>query len=120
MSKRVLIVEDDEDHRDYYSVIFSELGLDFTFAENGREGLEFLDSDQNVDLIMLDLVMPVMGGIEFIQKLRTEKKINIPVLVATVNSPPCNDEWMKTAVQGCYNKLSGGDALKEMVTEIIS
>ena len=52
-------------------------------AYNGKEALEVLDKDEP-DLILLDLIMPVMGGFEFLERLRKDKKrTRIPVIVYT-------------------------------------
>ncbi len=52
-------------------------------AENGKEGLEILNKKW-VDLVFLDINMPVMNGIEFMQRMREERKLDtVPVIVVS-------------------------------------
>lgn len=64
-----------------------DLGLDpISEAANGQEALDFLSSN-TVDLILTDLNMPVMGGIELVRRLKESKDYStIPVIVITTES----------------------------------
>ena len=83
----ILVVDDDkEDHlilQDY----FSEIGLNdyLTYKENGKEALDFLESlpEQNLpDLIVLDLNMPILNGVQTLLQLkRSPRYKNIPVII---------------------------------------
>ncbi len=82
---KVLIVDDDEDLHTLYTLYLQGESFKILQAFNGVQGLEVLDKEQP-DLIVLDMIMPVMDGEEFITKLRQERKItNIPVIIASVN-----------------------------------
>ena len=85
MTEPVLIVEDDEMQRQMLSTLLRRK-MDFKSyeAEHGRQALEILKSDQgrNIKLIILDLNMPVMGGLETLQILR-QKYPAIPVIMLT-------------------------------------
>lgn len=83
--ERILIVEDDEDLQVLYGLYLQGEDFEIQRAYNGREALEKI-LDKRPDLIILDMIMPVMDGEEFFIKLRTEKKISdIPVIIASVN-----------------------------------
>ncbi len=86
MSKqKILIVDDDEDLHTLYGLYLQGESFDILRAFNGKQALEMLDHERP-DLIVLDMIMPVMDGEEFFIKLRTEKKIkDIPVIIASVN-----------------------------------
>ncbi len=95
--KKILIVEDDEDLHLLYRLYLQGQSYQIIQARNGKEGLECVAAERP-DLIILDMIMPVMDGEEFIQKLRFEKKeITIPVIIASVNDkiPPALIEKMK-------------------------
>lgn len=64
----ILLVEDNQDIRDF---ITASLGDDYTFvcAENGRQGLELLAGNK-IDLVITDLMMPVMDGLQMSRKIR--------------------------------------------------
>lgn len=83
--KRILIVDDDEDLQVLYGLYLQGESYDVDRAYNGKEALEKIELNKP-DLIILDMIMPVMDGEEFFTRLRTEKKIiDIPVIIASVN-----------------------------------
>lgn len=70
---KILIIDDDEAVRDMLSdFLFSE-SYEVELARNGREGLELL-KETVVDLIILDVFMPELDGLELIQELNKEKE----------------------------------------------
>ena len=85
MSKKILIVDDNATNRKLLEAILKRGGHEIVEAENGVEALEKLSPD--VDIILLDLVMPLMGGLEFLEILPREKPecMNIPVIVLTTD-----------------------------------
>jgi adenylate cyclase len=81
---RVLIVEDDRHVRESLSDALSEEGYVAATASNGMEALDYLHAHEPPDVIVLDLMMPVMNGWEFlIEKRRDPKLAAIPVVVVT-------------------------------------
>lgn len=63
----VLIIEDDNDLREAYVMILQSEGIDVHAAENGKAALDILQKKGNPGIIFLDLRMPVMGGLEFLE-----------------------------------------------------
>lgn len=87
---RVLAVDDDDDLRAFYGAILAEEGYEVRLARNGLDALAQLN--WKPDLILLDLMMPVMDGYEFMRELRVlEHGTNIPVLVLSAALPPGRD-----------------------------
>jgi len=81
MSKKILIVEDEEYLLDMYKMKFTSAGYDVTTAVNGVEGLE-LASTGKFDLVLLDLIMPKMNGYQVLDELRSnEATKNLPVYI---------------------------------------
>lgn len=66
---RVLVVDDEADLRELYAVNLREAGHEVLTAANGAEGLGLLQRERP-DVILVDLMMPVMDGYEFLQHLR--------------------------------------------------
>ena len=89
-NKKILIVEDDQDFQDIYALYLQGESFEVIEAKNGAEAIEILKKEIP-DLIILDLIMPVMDGEEFYEKLRSEEKWrSIPVIIASANdkTPP--------------------------------
>jgi PAS domain S-box-containing protein len=79
----VLVVEDDPDAREVLTRMLEQEGWNTAAAVNGREGLDMLKTVQ-VNLVLLDLMMPVMDGFEFLREFRRMPgTADIPVVVVT-------------------------------------
>lgn len=79
----VLLIEDETSVRKLIASRLNEEGFDFLEAPDGKVGLK-LALEKNPDLILLDIVMPVMDGMTFLKKLRANPKgKNIKVIVLT-------------------------------------
>lgn len=81
-SKKVLIVDDDEDTRVFLRKILVKDQWTVAEANNGKEALDQINQD-TPSTILLDLMMPVMDGFDFIDHLRTSPYWSIPVVVIT-------------------------------------
>jgi two-component system, chemotaxis family, chemotaxis protein CheY len=83
--KTILIIEDSELLHRMYDLIFSRYkgyGTKLLHAYNGKEGLAVLGSNLDIDLILLDINMPVMSGLEFLLQCRSQKAFQkIPVII---------------------------------------
>lgn len=82
-SKKVLIVEDDESIRSLYADILKAEHYEVLIAENGQIGLDSIQKN-HPDLVLLDLMMPVMDGKTMLRTLRTMPEFEtLPVIVLT-------------------------------------
>lgn len=83
----VLIIEDDEINRGILSALLEEK-FNLFEAENGKVGLDVLSENfKKISIILLDLMMPVMDGYEFLQRISQEKRFkSIPVIILTANN----------------------------------
>jgi CheY-like chemotaxis protein len=81
--KKILIVEDDNFVAEVYSTKLLEMGHDVQIARNGQEGLAMLE--QSVpDMILLDIIMPIMGGIEMLAEIKkNDEWKRIPIILLT-------------------------------------
>ena len=88
MRGRVLIVEDEAAVRGMFRQILEEAGHEVREAGNGKEALEVLDAGWRPDLILLDLLMPVMNGWQLRAAQREREDLrDIPVVLVS-GSPP--------------------------------
>lgn len=84
MEKHILIVEDEQDIREAIAEGITQAGFKVSVAENGISGLEKALTD-HPDLILLDIVMPLMGGHQVLDKLRQDewgRKANVIMLTS--------------------------------------
>jgi CheY-like chemotaxis protein len=79
--KKILVVDDEKNIRILFQDELEEAGYEVALAESGREALEKVGQD-GMDLIVLDIRMADMTGIEVLQALR-EKDIHVPVIMCT-------------------------------------
>jgi CheY-like chemotaxis protein len=86
----VLLVDDCEDIREMMSEFLHGEGFDVLEAGNGEEALHMLDATtRTVDLIMLDLAMPVMNGLEFMQVIdRDVRHAALPIIMISATPEP--------------------------------
>lgn len=83
MSKRVMIVDDDENAVKFLTVVLEEAGYETVAAADGREGMDKL-AETAVDLIVLDVMMPKRTGFVMFRQLKKNEKLrDIPVLMLT-------------------------------------
>lgn len=81
MTHKILIAEDDKDIIELLTLYLSGEGFDIFAAENGREALTIAKSE-DVSAALVDIMMPVMNGYEFIRELRTFSQIPVIILSA--------------------------------------
>lgn len=66
----ILLVEDEKDLAQVVSEILSTLPAQVIVAKNGREAVRIIESDQTFDLVLLDVVLPQINGLEVLRRLR--------------------------------------------------
>ena len=81
----ILLVEDNKFNQLLIESILSDKNVKISCASNGQEALEILNS-QKFDMILMDIQMPVMNGIETTQKIRKEMKLDVPIIALTANA----------------------------------
>ncbi len=87
MAKRILIVEDDNSIRELLVELLQGEGYDVTSAVNGLEGLKCLAHNPSFNLILIDLMMPVMDGYTFrTEQMKNPKFSKIPVVVMSAEA----------------------------------
>jgi len=85
-SKRILCIEDEADMIELMQLILSRKGYEVSGAAGGQEGLEKVRAEMP-DLVLLDLMMPDMGGWEVYQQMKADEKMkDIPVIIVTAKA----------------------------------
>ena len=114
-----LVVEDDPATREVFRRMLQKDGWSVTEAENGKVALERLE-EVDPDIILLDLMMPVMDGFEFVQELRkVESRRSIPIVVVTAKDISDDDRRRLTGnVERILQK--GSYERKELLEQVRS
>lgn len=86
---KVLIVEDNSDVRRLYAIGLNQRGFEVKLAANGAEAVERI-ANEKPDVILLDWVMPLMDGGEVLDKLASDGKAGLPIIVISGQEPPAS------------------------------
>jgi len=85
VKKRILVVDDDPINRKLIVKILSKKDFESIEAGNGVEAFSVL-TNNDIDIILLDVVMPVMNGIEFLKEIKTKPEYtNLPIIILTTD-----------------------------------
>ena len=93
---KVLVVDDNQINRLLINKILTKWGVKTEFAENGVEALEKIEATPSYDVILMDLNMPKMGGIEAVEILRSKpepyfQQVHIIALTASILDPEAGE-----------------------------
>ena len=84
-NKKILVVEDNPHLRTLFKMILKRNSLECEVASNGQEAIKLLAMDENIDLVLLDIMMPVMDGLGFLQNAGSvlkERDIKVCMITA--------------------------------------
>ena len=101
-SPRILIVDDDASFRQFLTLFLRKEGFEVQSCEDGKEALRWMEREKP-DLILLDLRMPEVSGLEFLQTIR-KKGLEVPVIVITAYASL--DSAVKAKKEGAFDYLS--------------
>jgi two-component system response regulator (stage 0 sporulation protein F) len=116
MKKKILVVEDEESLRLLYEEELKSEGYEVLTAGNGREAIEQLEKGKP-DLIILDIVMPVMDGMEALGRI-VGKDRKIPIILNS-SYPGYQDDFMSWAADAYITKSIDLGELKDKVRELL-
>ena len=89
--RTILLVEDDPDVRDSLQDILEDEGFDVVPASNGKQAIDFLTLNKpgGADLVILDLLMPMVSGWEVLQRMSSDPRLaGVPVIVLSAVAAP--------------------------------
>lgn len=120
MKPRILVVDDENEIRDMLSRHFRFIGYEVNTAANGQEALEILEKERT-DIVISDIMMPVMGGIEMLDTIRQQYPmvhvIMITGYVTLENALAC----MRLGADTCiFKPLEDLAELEEAVSKAVS
>ena len=115
----ILVVDDSLYQRLLIQKHLKARNHDVLLAKTGIEGLELV-ATENPDLVVLDLVMPEMNGLEMLQRLRDQGS-NIPVIINTADIQASTyDKCVQLGAVAILNKPIDGDVLQETIAQALT
>ncbi|HYP26731.1 MAG TPA: response regulator [Blastocatellia bacterium] len=119
MENKILIVEDHPDSRDLLAILLRQRGHTVYTAEDGREGLKFISLD-TPDLIITDLNMPNLDGIEMIKILRGQPECQgLPVIVVTAHGGEKRSKAIEAGANEAMDKPIDCEALFRTIDRLL-
>jgi len=115
MSKKILVVEDEEGLRLLYQEELETEGYQVITAQNGREAIQKLE--EKPDLIVLDIVMPVMDGMEALGRILGRER-RVPIILNT-SYPGYREDFMSWAADAYVTKSMDLTELKTKIKELL-
>jgi len=103
VNKTILIVEDEESNFRFLEMLFKNKGLNLIHAENGVEAIEICKGHQKLDLILMDIKMPGMNGLDATKQIKN-LKTNLPIIAQSAYAMQ-NDEKISIEA-GCDDYIS--------------
>lgn len=99
ISRHTLIIEDDASIRETFKFVLEFEGYKVLTAQNGKEGLELLSRIPKPCLIFLDLMMPIMNGLEFLKRIEKDENLaTIPVVIVSAFTERAKDVHVKEII----------------------
>lgn len=115
MSKKILIVEDVADVRAMMKILIESQGYETRTARDGYEAIE-IAKEYLPDLILMDLMMPVMDGFTAARLIRENEKLkNIPIVAITAYGDTCLEKALETGFDNVVVKPIDFENLKPLL-----
>ncbi len=111
----ILIVDDEKTAHQLYKLMLKPEGYFLFHAENGQEALEVFRSNPDIDLILMDIKMPVMNGYEATMEIR---KLNNQVVIVAQTAYAMAADKRKAFEAGCNDHLAKPIDRQELLEKI--
>ncbi|RXJ86791.1 response regulator [Arcobacter sp. CECT 8985] len=99
---KLLFVEDEYDLIKIISDTLTKLEANFLTAQNGKEALDLIDKNDDIDIVITDINMPIINGLEMIEKIR-ETNPTLPIIIMTAHTE--SEYRQKAKMYGVENYL---------------
>jgi CheY-like chemotaxis protein len=101
--KTILIAEDEQSNFDFLKILFTRMNIRVLWAKDGLEAVNMCENDSSIDLVLMDIKMPLMNGYEA-TKLIKAKKPDLPIIAQTAYA--MISDKMEAETAGCDGYLS--------------
>ena len=116
MSKRILVVEDQEDNRQILRDLLTSVGYQILEAEDGQRGITSAEVERP-DLILMDIQMPIMDGYEATRRIKANPALSgIPIIVVTSYALSGDEEKARAA--GCDDYITKPYSPRQLLAKV--
>lgn len=120
---QALIVDDDVLNQAYMGEVLKSNGISYVKAENGKKAIEIIES-QHIDIMLMDIRMPVMGGMEtlkFIRRYMDPPNSNIPIIIVTANVFAKDIKgYIEAGADDCINKPARSEEIIATIQKVLN
>jgi len=118
---RVLLVEDNPINQTVARKMLSGMKLHCEVASNGVEAVAAIRSGRQFDVVLMDMMMPVMNGVDSTREIRAMGHTRLPILAMTANaSDRDRDECREAGMDGFLSKPVLKDQLADSITQVLA
>lgn len=115
---KILLIDDDKFLLDMYSLKFKKTGLEIDVSSNTQVANDKVRANDNYDIILLDIIMPGMDGLELLKKIRDEKIAKNSVIIMLTNQA---DDFEKAKALGVDGYIIKATTIpSEVVDQVLS
>ena len=115
--RNILVIDDEEEIANAAKRMLERSGFSVHTANNGKQGMDLV-SQSRPDVIITDIIMPIMDGYEFFKKLKNENRTcDIPVIILTAR-PNMEDSFRALGVQGFVTKPFTSESLINKIKQL--
>lgn len=119
-NKRVLLVDDNKLNLKVGTKILKEYSLDITCVESGFECINKIENNNKFDIILMDIMMPKMGGVETLKRLKQIDNFNTPVIALTADAIQGKaNKYLEVGFNGYLSKPIDNDELKKILSKYL-
>ena len=120
--KKVLAVDDNETNIFVVDALLEEQGMEVLVARDGKEALEVLEDNPDVDIVLMDIMMPVMNGYEAMRSIRANERLaKVPIIALTARAMVGDNEKCLAAGATSYvSKPIDATILVNEITALLS
>jgi two-component system, chemotaxis family, chemotaxis protein CheY len=121
MLKKVLLVDDSSLIHQMYRLVFGRYGCKLEVAMNGQQALDALSTQGDIDLVLLDINMPVMNGVEFLERCSLDGLTDkAPIVVVSTEGKEADTlRALRLGARGYLTKPFTASQLHEMVHKLV-
>jgi two-component system, cell cycle response regulator DivK len=116
MTKRILVIEDQEDNRRILRDLLSSVGYELIEAENGEDGVAAAAADRP-DLILMDIQLPLLDGYEATRRIKAQSALSSIPIIAVTSYALSGDED-KARAAGCEGYVTKPFSPRELLAKI--